>query len=113
MTVDGGGARWRDLCPTCLQPLPQAPRGLTPRELQVLIAWWTTGSVTEAASQVGVGKQRAANMLAAARIRNGVKSNEALLAQNMEAVRSAVREITEHNQRVPEAAVGIGGARRG
>ena len=88
---------WAEFCPTCMQPLPRASRGLTPRELQVLIAWWTTGSVTEAAAQVGVGRQRAANMLAAARIRNGVKSNEALLAQNMDVVRSVVRDIIEHN----------------
>lgn len=86
-----------ELCPTCGQPVPKAPRGLTPRELEVLIAWWTTGSVVQAAKQVGVGRQRAVNMLAAARIRNRVKNNEQLLAQNLEAIREAVREITQHN----------------
>ena len=93
-----------ELCPTCNQPLPKAPRHLTPRELEVLMAWWTTGSVVEAAKQVGVGRQRAVNMLAAARIRNGVRSNEALLAQNLEAIREAVREITQHKRGRHEAA---------
>ena len=93
-----------ELCPTCAQPLPKAPRHLTPRELEVLMAWWTTGSVVEAAKQVGVGRQRAVNMLAAARIRNGVRSNEALLAQNLEAIREAVREITSHKRGRHEAA---------
>ena len=86
----------REVCPTCLRPLPLPARGLTSRETELLIAWWTTGSVTEAAVQVGVSQQRAKNMLAAARIRNGAKSNEELLAQNMELVRETVREITQH-----------------
>lgn len=86
---------WAEVCPTCLRPLPRPARGLTPREVQVLIAWWTTGSVVEAARQVGVGRQRAVNMLAAARIRNGAKTNDELLAQNMESLRSVVRELTQ------------------
>lgn len=95
---------WAEVCPTCLQPLLPPARGLTPRELELVIAWWTTGSVVDAAAQIGVGRQRAANMLAAARIRNGAKSNDQLLAQNMEAIRSAVREVMQHNVHRHEAA---------
>ena len=94
----------REVCPTCHQPLLPAARGLTPRELEVLIAWWTTGSVVEAARVVGVGRQRAVNMLAAARIRNGAKTNDQLLAQNMDSVRLAVKELTQHNVGRNEAA---------
>jgi hypothetical protein len=94
----------RDLCPTCLQPLPNAPRGLTARELEVVMAWWTTGSVSQAAVQVGVSQQRAKNMLAAARIRNGVKTNDQLLALNLDSIRTAVKELTSHNEDRHEAA---------
>jgi hypothetical protein len=94
----------RDLCPTCLQPLPNAPRGLTARELEVVMAWWTTGSVSQAAIEVGVSQQRAKNMLAAARIRNGVKTNDQLLALNLDSIRTAVKELTSHNEGQHEAA---------
>ena len=94
----------RELCPTCLQPLPNAPRGLTARELELVMAWWTTGSVSQAAIEVGVSQQRAKNMLAAARLRNGVKTNDQLLALNLDAIRSAVKEITSHNTDRHEAA---------
>lgn len=90
-------------CPTCGQPLPEAGR-LTQRELDVLAAWWMTGSVKQAAEIAGVGGQRAKNLLHAARIRNGVATNHQLLAQHFAAVRSAVGERMSHNSRRGEAA---------
>lgn len=85
-------------CPTCGHALLEGGR-LTPRELDVLAAWWMVGSVKGAAQQAGVGEQRAKNMLARARIRNGVHSNQALLQMHFVAVRSLVSERMQHNFR--------------
>ena len=87
----------REHCPTCGQQLPRAGGYLTPRELDVLVAWWMVGSVRGAARQVGVGEQRAKNLLHRARIRNGVHSNDLLLAAHLDAVRSAMAERMSHN----------------
>ena len=76
----------------------------TERELDVLFAWWQTGSVTAAAKQVGIGQQRAKNLLAACRSRSRVRSNEALLMVHMDALRSRVAQATSHNLGKAEAA---------
>ncbi len=86
-----------DLCPTCGQARPRGTGYLTPRELDVLLEWWMCGSVRGAAERAGVGQQRAKNMLARARIRNGVRSNDLLLATHLDAVRSRLVERTQHN----------------
>ena len=79
----------RDVCPSCGQAIPRG-NYLTSRELDVLVAWWMLGSVRKAAEHAGVGGQRAKNLLHRARIRNGVRSNDQLLAANLDAVRGAV-----------------------
>ncbi len=89
----------RELCETCGQPLPESTSYLTPRELDVLAAWFVVGTVRGAASMAGVGDQRAKNMLAAARIRNGAGSNDQLVRMHFDAVLSAVRDATQHNSR--------------
>ena len=91
-------------CPTCGQPRPESLRPLTPRELEVLTQWWMTGSVKKAAQAVGVGEQRAKNMLARARMRSRVRTNDELLSAHMDAVRSLVQERMQHNFSQADAA---------
>lgn len=97
----GRGVGETGQCPTCGHVLPEAGR-LTKRELDVLAAWWMSGSVKEAAHLAGVGEQRAKNLLAAARNRNRAESNADLLAQHFSEVRSLVSERTSHNWRREE-----------
>lgn len=92
-----------DRCPTCGHVINEGGR-LTPRELDVLAAWWMVGTVKGAAEQAGVGEQRAKNMLSRARIRNQVATNQALLELHFVAVRSRVSEIMQHNFRRGAAA---------
>ena len=49
----------------------QAARAITNRELQVIAAWWHTGTVKEAAGLLGVTEQTAKNQLHTARLRTG------------------------------------------
>ena len=83
-------------CPSCGHRLNQGGR-LTPRELDVLAAWWMVGTVKGAAGRVGIGEQRAKNLLRAARIRNGAPTNDDLLEMHFAAVRSLVDELVSHN----------------
>lgn len=85
-----------ELCPTCGQPMPIQGKA-TERELDVLFAWWQTGSVRLAALQVGLGEQRAKNLLAACRNRSRVHSNEALLMVHLDSLRSRVTAATSQN----------------
>lgn len=75
---------------------------LTPRELDVLSAWWHYRSVQLAAKLIGVGEQRAKNLLARARQRSGVQTNEELVVEHLASIRS-VRELVSHNVRRAEA----------
>jgi hypothetical protein len=84
-----------DLCPTCGQVIPVGDR-LTQRELEVLASWWMLGSVKDAAHDVGVGEQRAKNLLRAARIRNRVETNDQLVAQFFSEVLQFVRGSMHH-----------------
>ena len=84
-----------DRCPTCGHRRRDAGR-LTARELDVLAAWWMVGTVRGAADMIGVGHQRAKNLLAHARIRNRVPSNEELLEMHFVAVRSWAAERMQH-----------------
>jgi DNA-binding CsgD family transcriptional regulator len=93
----------REVCPTCHQVIPGEPAHLTPRELDVLTAWWMTGSVTQAAAQVGLTEQRAKNLLAQARLRNRVRSNDQLFTMHSDSVRSVIEE--QLSQNIREAAV--------
>ena len=86
----------RDVCPSCGQPIPRGSY-VTPRELDLLVAWWLTGSVRQAAERVDMAEQTAKNILARARNRNGVRSNELLLAVHLDSVRSALAEGASHN----------------
>jgi hypothetical protein len=52
--------------------------GLTPRELDILGAWWHEGSVVGAAQLVNVSEQTAKNVLHTARLRAHVATNLAL-----------------------------------
>ena len=66
------------ICPTCGHVILESAR-ITDRELDVLSAWVALRSVKLAASWVGVGEQRAKNLLAAARARNGAATNDELV----------------------------------
>lgn len=83
-------------CPTCGHRLREGGR-LTDRELDVLASWWMVGSVKGAAQSVGIGEQRAKNLLSRARFRNGVSSNDELLEMHFAAVRSWMGERMQHN----------------
>ena len=87
------------LCPHCGQELPNPTAHITPRELDVLTCWWLAESVKSAAEMAGVGEQRAKNMLRAARIRNRVPTNQALLSLHYPAVRTNAPKIMQHNFR--------------
>ena len=63
-----------DICPTCGQAIA-VTQTLTDRELDVLSAWWHVRSVKTAAVVVGVGEQRAKNLLARIRQRANVATN--------------------------------------
>jgi len=84
-------------CPSCGRRLIQGGR-LTPRELDVLAAWWMTGTVKGAAAQAGVGEQRAKNLLRAARMRNRVADNDELLEMHFASVRSLMSEKMSPNK---------------
>lgn len=90
-------------CPTCGHRLNQGGR-LTPRELDVLAAWWMVGSVKGAAQSLGIGQQRAKNLLRQARIRNGVTDNDQLLEMHFAAIRSLVADRMQHKSSGKEAA---------
>lgn len=77
-------------CPTCLRPYPlEAPRSviLTDRELDALSAWFHYRNVKLAAVLIGVGEQRAKNLLARARARSGVRSNDELVTMHLGVIR--------------------------
>lgn len=92
-----------DRCPTCGQRLPKAGH-LTPRELELLAAWWMSGTLRKAAEHIGVGEQRAKNMMSAARIRNQVATTDQLLAAHFATVREFVLRGMTHNSGREEAA---------
>lgn len=94
----------RQVCPTCGQDLPNLDDQLTPRELEVLMHWWLTGSVKDAAHIVGVGEQRAKNMLANARNRSRVRTNSQLLSAHLDEVRTLVQSQVSQNTRSAEVA---------
>lgn len=87
-------------CPTCQRPWPlEAPqhRPLTERELDVLSAWHHYRSVQLAARLVGVGEQRAKNLLASARRRSGVDTNAQLVVMHLGLLRSVEDLARSHN----------------
>ena len=94
-------------CPTCQRPYPLvAPRSrpLTARELDALSAWWHYRSVKLAAVLIGVGEQRAKNLLARARARMGVHSNAELVGLHLGLIRSkADLMVMSHNSHRGEA----------
>ena len=57
-------------------------RSLTDRELQVVSAWWHTGTVKEAAQFLGLAESTVKNMLYSARHKTG-PPNTLLLAKAM------------------------------
>jgi len=61
---------------------------MTPRQLDLLAAWWQVGTVKGAAARIGVSEQTAKNMLLLARARAGVSSNVELLTLNLDQLRS-------------------------
>lgn len=85
-------------CPTCGHRLNEGGR-ITPRELDVLAAWWMVGTVKGAAQSVGIGEQRAKNLLRSARIRSRVTNNDELLEMHFADVRSLMGERMSHNNR--------------
>lgn len=93
-----------DLCPHCGQALPKGTERLTPRELDVLVSWWTEGSVKAAAAREGITEQRAKNLLSGARIRNQVHSTDKLLALHLQAVLAKVRDRSTTKRELGDAA---------
>ena len=91
-------------CPTCGHVLSTSSAALTKRELDVLVSWWMVGWVKEAARREGISEQRAKNLLARARIRSGVSTNQELLEHHFAAVRSAAADRMQHNPSGTEAA---------
>lgn len=53
-------------------------RAITDRELEVVAAWWHTGSVVEAAKLLEIHEQTAKNLLATGRLRSGAPTTLAL-----------------------------------
>lgn len=86
----------KDRCPTCGHALRSGGR-LTPRELDILAAWWMVGTVKEAAHTAQMTEQRAKTLLYRARIRNQVETNDELLEMHFVAVRSHVAEQVSQN----------------
>jgi hypothetical protein len=92
-------------CPTCQRPWPleaTSSRPLTGRELDVLSAWWHYRSVKLAAVLIGVGQQRAKNLLASARGKGGVHSNIELVGLHLGLIRPRADLVTQHNRRREE-----------
>lgn len=86
-------------CPTCQRPYPlEAPqsRPLTDRELDALSAWWHYRSVQLAATLIGVGEQRAKNLLASARSKSGAATNLEAGTVQLGRLRS-VLDLASHN----------------
>ena len=76
------------VCPTCGHVILESAR-ITDRELDVLSAWVALRSVKLAASWVGVGEQRAKNLLAALRRRTRAETNMDLAVHFAGRLRSA------------------------
>ena len=91
-------------CPTCQRPYPlvDSYRPLTEREIDVLSAWWHYRSVKLAAVLIGVGEQRAKNLLARARQRSGVQTNGELAVMHLRDIRSPELLIAQHNPSMRE-----------
>jgi DNA-binding CsgD family transcriptional regulator len=53
-------------------------RPISPRELEVVAAWWHEGSVVAAANLLGISEQTAKNQLHTARMRTGAPTTLAL-----------------------------------
>ncbi len=53
-------------------------KSVTDRELEIVAAWWHTGSVVEAARLLVISEQTAKNMLHTARLRSGAPTTLAL-----------------------------------
>lgn len=84
-------------CPTCGHLLTVDAPMLTSRELDALSAWWITRNVKLAAVLIGVSEQRAKNLLARARQRSRVHSNEDLVVQHLGRLRSKKELVASHN----------------
>lgn len=92
-------------CPTCQRPYPlEAPqyRPLTEREIDVMSAWWHLRNVKLAAVLVGVGEQRAKNLLASARDKSGASTNLELATLHLGLIRST-HDLAQHNGSREEA----------
>ena len=73
--------------------------GITARELDVLSAWWLTGSVKAAASLLAMPEQSAKNHLHLARVRSGAASNVLLVQRYLFDLRSlAELRRTQHKR---------------
>ena len=85
-------------CPTCQRPYPLVDgyRPLTEREIDVMSAWWHYRSVQLAAKLIGVGEQRAKNLLASARAKSGASTNLELCTLHLGLIRS-VLDLGSHN----------------
>lgn len=56
-------------------------RAISKRELDVIAAWWHTGTVVEAARLLNISEQTAKNQLHTARLRTGLPTTLALARQ--------------------------------
>lgn len=77
-------------------------RSITDRELEVIAAWWHTGSVVEAAKLLEIHEQTAKNLLSTARMRAGATTTLALArmhSKGLPTVGVLRRRTRERNRR--------------
>lgn len=80
-------------------------RTITARELEVVAAWWHTGTVKDAAALLGIHPQTAKNQLASARMRCGVSTTLALARMHSDGLPSvAVLRRRTRQRRARKAA---------
>lgn len=77
-------------------------RSISPRELEVVAAWWHEGTVVGAANLLGISEQTAKNQLHTARMRAGATTTLALARLYAAELPSATvlrRRVKERSQR--------------
>lgn len=76
-------------------------RSITDRELEVVAAWWHTGSVVEAAKLLDIHEQTAKNLLSTGRLRAGATTTLALAKLHSNGLPSlaVLRRRTRERQR--------------
>lgn len=77
-------------------------KSVTEREIEVVAAWWHTGSVVEAARLLDIPEQTAKNLLHTARLRSGASNTLTLArmhAKGLPSVATLRRRTRERERR--------------